>query len=439
MSNPQEFKNDKITVSVRREPGCQIKMEISANAEKAIENWTKALKSVKKQVSFPGYRKGKAPDQMVLKKYENQVQKEFRDQFLNDSAQEAMRLSSLYPWDREGSIKADIVSAEKQDGGKFTLAFESFPDVPEVNPASISIKKVEAKEIGDKEIEEHILSLRYHHATKEDAEGRDTVEHDDYVDVAVVMEDGSQPERKTTFHVNDSYLQDWLYSFLIGKKIGETATVTPPKPEKKDRLNEENIVEQLADPRPFLVTVNGIKKAKLEDMSDEFAKKYGSDTVEAFKKKVREYLEKQSKEEAKNQIQAEVQEQLTDLANFDLPASLFEKERQESLKNMIDRFKMAQYSDDEITAMKETLEKVADRHAKKALITHYILGKIAEQEKFEVGNEEVMQELIKQSMMHTGQIDPSLFENMDRYAGPIIRRLQLLKAMEYLSDRVSIK
>jgi len=161
---PEEFQNDKIQLTVNRKPDCIVELTIIANPAFGQESYKKALKNVSKEVSFPGFRKGRAPDTMVESQYRPQIDREFKEIFLNESVKQALDLCELYPWNRSEKIKADMDEASVEKGGKFTVTFESFPEIPDINPADITIEKIEPKKITDEDVEKHINALRYHHS-----------------------------------------------------------------------------------------------------------------------------------------------------------------------------------------------------------------------------------------------------------------------------------
>ncbi len=422
----ENFKDETHDITLTRKDDCVVEMKIAASPETAEDSYKKALKNVGKEVSFPGFRKGKAPDKMVLSKYGPQVEREFKELMLNESVRRAMQLTEIYPWNRTEKIKADIEEASREKGGRFYVEFETFPSVPEVDPAEIEIKKIEAKEITDEDVEKHIRSLQYSNAEWEDANDR-PVQDDDFVEVTIKTDDA---ERHGSFHVNKEHVEEWLYEFFIGKSVGEAGEATPPKPEGSEA--------EAAEQKAIEITIDKIKVPKLGELDDEFAKKYSAENMDDLKSKVRDYLEKQEKDRVKNQLHAVVQQKLTENYPFDIPASLKESERVNILNHLIQNYKQQQYSDEEISQIKDKLEEIAEQKAVSNIRTHYILLKVIDQKDFTVPKEEVMNELIQQSFKPDGTIDMDMVNNPDKHSAPIVRQLQMAKAMEYLAENVKI-
>lgn len=435
--NAKEFQNENLSVLFTEKPGCVCILEITAKPALAEEMYSRALKNIRKEVSLPGFRKGKAPDKVILTKFAPQIEREFRELFLNESARQAIQLCETYPWNRSESLKAEINEASLEKGGKFKVEFESFPKVPEISPDALQVKDEPSEKITDEAVEKHLDSLRYHHAKWNDVEGR-AIKNDDFVEATmeVLAEDGAQkfPPRKSNFHVNKDHLEEWMYDFLIGKEAGSTAELTPPKP-KRDKESDEPEIE--IPKRKFKVTIEKIRSAELEEMNDEFAKKFGAESMEDLKAKVRKYLEDKEKDRVRGIIHGRIQSSLLKKYPFEVPSSLFENERQTHLKRLIQSYKEMQYSEEEIKKSREKLEEVAKQRADNSLRTHFLLTHLASAQKFEISREEVLQELIQESLEQQGTVNSELISNPDKYTPMIKEKLQLVKAMDYLAERVS--
>ncbi len=417
----ENYKNEKFDITLSRKPDCLVEMKIAATPEAAKESYAKALKNIRKEVSFPGFRKGKAPEKMVLSKYGSQVEREFKELLLNESARQAMQISKTFPWNQSEKVKADIEEASLEKGGRFTVEFEAFPKVPDVDPLAIEIEKIEPSEIDDEAIEKHIRSLQYNNAQWEEVKDR-AVQDDDFIEVTIKTD---QSERKGNFHVNKENIDEWLYDFFIGKEIGETSETTPPKPET-------------GESKPIAITIHKIQVPKLSVLDDEFAKKFGALSMEDFRQKVKDYLQRRENEETENRIHNTIQQKLSESFTFDIPASLKESERVNVLNQFIENYKRQQYSDEEISQIKDQLEEAALQRALSNVRTHYILLKIIDQKQFEVGKEEIMNELIHQSLKQDGTLDMEKVNNPDKYSAEIVRQLQMIKAMKYLAEHAKM-
>ena len=422
---PEEFQNDKIQLTVNRKPDCIVELTIIANPAFGQESYKKALKNVSKEVSFPGFRKGRAPDTMVESQYGPQIDREFKEIFLNESVKQALDLCELYPWNRSEKIKADMDEASVEKGGKFTVTFESFPEIPDINPADITIEKIEPKKITDEDVEKHINALRYHHSEWKEVSDR-PCEENDRIEVTVEGVDDEEPQkRQSEFQLDKNIIEEWLFDLMIGKKVGDSEETTPP--------NEQG------DPKKVKITIDKIKAAELKELDEEFVKTFGTESVEDFTKKIQEFLARQEEEKIENLTHQAIEQILTTDYSFDVPASLIDQERHGILTDMVEHLKRSGLSDEQLKAEKDEMEATALKQALHNLRNHYILLKIAEDQKFNISREEITNELIKGSVQPDGTLNMEMVNNPEQYAAPIMRRLQLIKAMEYLAENVTIK
>src|SRR5690606_5222522 len=106
-STAQEFSQSDIRVSLRTFSGCRKEAEVVVGKELLAEAHREAVKAVRKEVSLPGFRKGKAPDAVVLKKFPTQIDSEEK-QKLADLAFRKMREIAPLELLSSGSISFNL-------------------------------------------------------------------------------------------------------------------------------------------------------------------------------------------------------------------------------------------------------------------------------------------------------------------------------------------
>ena len=125
----EEFKNDNVDVSVARLPGCLVKFEITVHPKATEAAYKQATKAVKKEVSIPGFRKGKASDALVQQHYAPHVDREFRDVVVQTAYHEAVTLSKTYPINEKSIKQPQLKSCSKEDGARVVIEMETLPVV----------------------------------------------------------------------------------------------------------------------------------------------------------------------------------------------------------------------------------------------------------------------------------------------------------------------
>ena len=277
--------NDNIHVTVTKQPHCQITFDIKATPRAVEAAYHKTLRDVNKEVSIPGFRKGRAPDHMILERYGSVVHKEFVDLVLQTGFNEAIQLTLLHPL-RDGHVKRPIVhECSREKGAHFTIEFEARPIIPSVKLEELEVKRVPRQALTQQEQENALQNLRLQFTTYNPIEDR-PVQEDDFVDVSVTLL-GEQPReviQNQRAQVNSTGLPSWLRQKVIGLKAGESA----------EGMTEQDLHLTQADPNfqslPFRVTVHSIWQGELPAIDEELAKHVGLQTTEELHKKIEERL-----------------------------------------------------------------------------------------------------------------------------------------------------
>lgn len=397
-----EFKNENIHVKVSREPGAKVKFDISVSPKGVEAAHEKAIKAVNKEVSLPGFRKGKAPEKLLTQHYSKYIDQEWRDILLNTAFQEAISLTHIYPY-TEKSVKApQVKSISRETGAEVQVLFEERPQIPEVNPQDLNLAPVETRVIKDEDVENTIHDIRLHHAIWEDILDR-PIQEGDFVDLTIDSLDEPQQNicTDTRFEVTDGKMPSWMRKLVIGKSVNETAEGISEKEESHCQSCESgeehtHTHDQNFKPTNCRITIKAVKTAKLHELNEELAAKTGLKTIDELNERVRSSLEQQAKEEAKAIMRKQLDEKLAERYFFEIPASITESEIRRRSSHKISHLNTAELDADTVASKKEELKEEAKREVENAYRTYFILHSIAEQHHIQVSSEEIMHEFMRQ-------------------------------------------
>ena len=210
-----------------------------------------------------------------------------------------------------------------------------------------------------------------------------------------------------------------LYEALRGKKAGETAVL-----DKKLALEGGGTL-----PQRYVYKIKSVLEEKLPEIDDAFLKKLGFESMEDLEKSIREKLEKERHEEAENQFEREIINEVYTRVGFELPPSLVEYEM-ERLKKTLDPDVLLKLGPDE-----EVLRRIAEDFVKRDII----LDQAAEEFGIEVTEEELKEEVKRRAKGY--KIDPDAYLRRLGESGlegikDITRRR---KALEYLKNQVQME
>ena len=156
----EELTNDKIHVSIRRKPNCAIELIVKA-APSLIELARRdAIKSINKEVLIPGFRKGKAPEQMIAKKFSREIDKELHGKLADAAFIEAQNLTKIPVLNRNSKVSFDVKKLTAE-GAELSFSFDTEPTVPSIDPALFVPKPIQKRSVGEAELEEAIQQMRF--------------------------------------------------------------------------------------------------------------------------------------------------------------------------------------------------------------------------------------------------------------------------------------
>lgn len=113
----QEFSNDNLKITMERKPGCSISLDVTISPQATEASYRKAIKLVNKEVSLPGFRKGKAPEAMIVQHYAKYVDQEWKDLIVKTSFKDTLDLTKTYPIN-ENTISFTSYSLSRISGSR---------------------------------------------------------------------------------------------------------------------------------------------------------------------------------------------------------------------------------------------------------------------------------------------------------------------------------
>ena len=371
----------------------KLTVEVPAeNVEKAIQG---AYNKMKKSINIPGFRKGKAPRQLIEKMYGKEV-------FYNDAI-DAM-LPSAYS-DAVEECGEEIVSHPQIDvvqieSGKpfvFTATVAVKPAVELGEYKGIQVEKAPI-EVKDEEIEAQITKEREANSRTVTVDDRAvaqgdivTLDFEGFVD-GVAFEGGKGENYDLTIGSNTFIpgFEDQLVGAEIGKELDVNVTF-PEEYGAKDLAGKAAV---------FKCKVNGIKVKELPEADDEFAQEVSEfDTLDEYKADIKAKLLKDKEDEAKRVKEDAVIGKIVENATMDIPDAMVEYQTQQMLDDFGRRMQsqglsLEQYF--QFTGMTEAdyKEQMKPR-ALQNIQSRLVLEAVAEAEKLEATEEDLEKEYAK--------------------------------------------
>lgn len=371
----------------------ELVVEIDAESfEKAVEA---AYQRQKKNISMPGFRKGKVPRKMCERTYgENVFYEDAINALLN------MELPALII-DNELNVvdtpKVEVTVVSKEDGVTMKVICVTKPEISLDGYKGIEAPKV-VKEVTDEDVDQQIENMRQRNARVVSVDDR-AAEIGDEVNLNFegffgdeVFEGGKGENYQ--LKLGSGQFIPGFEDQVAGHKIGENFDVTVKFPE--DYQMEEYAGKEAV----FHCLINSISHEELPELDDEFVKDTSDfDTVDELKADVRKKLEENAENAAANSFENAVTLKLIEKVTDPIPHCMFEH-RADSLMNQFANQLKAQgvsldlylqYTGMDQDALKETYLERAENEVKLRLA----LEKITELEKLEVSDEDLEAEVAR--------------------------------------------
>ena len=397
-----------MNITVENLAPCKKLLRVELDAKSVDETFDAITKDYQKQASLPGFRPGKAPRDLVIKKYEADIQSDARRKLIGESYRKALEEKKI-------SVISQPDIEEIQFGRgqnlQFAATIETAPEFQLPEYKGLAVKR-EIKSVTDEDVERALNLLAQQH-TKFETVGRELK----MGDVAVVNYTGTSDGKPLTeiaptakglteqknFWV-DVAPNTFIAGFaeqLIGAKAGDRRTVNVDFP-------ADFVTKELAGKKGvFEVEVVEVKEKVAPPIDDALAKNYGAENLEKLRAGVRVDLENELKHSQAKAIRGQLIGALLAQSNFDLPETAVAHETKNVVYNIVQENTKRGVGRELIEKQKDEIYHAAATSAKERVKLAFLVQRIAEQEKISVSQEEVLQRI--QSLAAAYQIPPDKF------------------------------
>jgi trigger factor len=272
----------------------------------------------------------------------------------------------------------------------YSFSFEIKPeiDLPEYHGLKAKQKKVKIKE---EQVERALENLRLQYSkfevVKEDRKpkkGDLVVVSFKFYDGERLLEDVSKDFFEFYFGVGDA-LEDFekLIADLVPGEKNEGEITFP-----EDFLNKDLAGKTIK----AVVELHSLKERVLPEPNDEFAKKFGMETIEELKERLKENLKRNIEEIKKSIVQKKLLDEIVSKVEVVLPESLVERQIESMIEKERERLEIQGKDPDSLGSEEELKEKFREE-AEEIVKAQLVLLEIAEKEDLTVTNEEVEQKI----------------------------------------------
>jgi trigger factor len=322
-----------VTTEIKKISNCRKELNIvmaKADLEPIRE---KELLKIRKDVQFPGFRKGKAPLSMIKKSYGQNVEAQTMESAVQNALEKAVTENEIQIVGMPDAKKIDF----NDDGDlMMTIEVDTYPEVELKNYKGFEFIK-DTYIIEDSFVEENINRLRKQQATKTEVSGKAEDGQIVVIDMQELDQDGVPLKGKKyndiTISIGEGRFDPELEKQIIGLEKDIPTKISKEYP--KDYAQKEMAGKK----ENYEITVKKIETETLPELDEEFVKKANPNvkTVEEFRDSVKAGIEQDYKREGENRFSQELSQKLIEENPFDVPDALVENYLDNVIKDVKQR------------------------------------------------------------------------------------------------------
>ncbi len=430
-----------LVIDVKKVSDCERHVTVTIPRDDIERYFAKEFDQLAPKAEVAGFRVGRAPRQLVENKFRKQVGDQVKGSLLMDSL---TQIGEEQDYSAISEPDIDFEQVNIPDEGDMTYEFdiEVRPefDLPEWK--GLKLERPE-HEFTDQQVDEHIAKLAVQFS---DMVPVDTpVQRGDFIvcNITATHEDHivSTAEEKTiqalpTLSLADATIEGFD-SLVDGAKADDKVSTTVEISEFSDN---ERLQGQKVEVEFEILDVKRVEPKK----ASEVAEQLGIDSVDEMRQMIRTSMEEQLKYGQREKIRDQISASLTESATWKLPPDLLRRQSKRELDRAVIEMRSSGFSEDEIIARENVLRKNIMEKTERLLKEHFILEKIAEEEKIEDAPEDFEFEIarlaaqqndsprrIRARLERAGQMDALRNMIIERKVIDLITEHAEFKAIEY--------
>ena len=382
-----------LEVSITDAGPCKKHLKITIPRSEIDHQYEESLESLRKDAAVPGFRPGRAPRQLIVKRFRKQVSQQVKSNLLMSSLDQIDKDYKLEPIVQP---RLDIEAIEIPENGpmSFEMDVEVRPQFELPRYKGLKIKKPIA-EVTEKDVDENLNRF---------LEGRGSVvpklegnaEAGDYLvaDLTFIGPDGEPLDelKEAEFRLQSELrFQNGTITgaaeALSGAARGETRELTAKlgSAVENPELRGASI--------PVKVSIHDLKRLRLPELNEAFFDSIGIDNLEDLRGAVGETLRRKIELEQRQAMQRQIVDQLITSTPFELPTDLVTREERTTIQRLVAQLKRRGMTDKEIRASEASIRANAHESTLRSLKELLLLGRIADEEKIEVSEEDAALEI----------------------------------------------
>lgn len=429
-----ELTMEKIKFKAKDEQPCKTTFAVQVPADYFAEKKKKVTQQFQRVAQIPGFRQGKAPEDLVLKNFSDKVQNETLEQLLKEVVPHVLKEKAIHP---VATPMIDELEFKEDKPLTFNLIVEHGADFKLKNYKNIPAEK-KVKKIGDEDVKRELDSLRDRNAQLVPSKS-ETVEktHFAVIDYAGYIDGALNSDLISENQMIEMAQPQTIAGFaegILGMKKGEAKDVPVTFP--KEYPNKELAGKAVS----FKITLQDIKEKSLPNLDDDFAKDLGLTSIDELKGKIKESLTHWAEKNTQSDLEKQIYDHLVKENQIPIPDSMVEFQLDALVAQALEREfgEQERKSEEEWDKIKKNLREKFKPQSERLVRLSYIINAIATQEKLNATEADFKAEREKAEKTNPGrtaEIDQFFQKQQSR----ILSQLTEDKVLKFLTEQAKIK
>lgn len=374
----------KLTLDVKIDTvsACERHVTVTVSREDIDRKLDEAYSKLMPEAQVPGFRAGRAPRKLVEKKFRKEINDQIKGTLIMESLDQISEEQSMTPISEPDF---DPAAVEVPDSGpmKFEFDIEVRPEFDTPKWKGLKLERP-VKDFTDADVDAQLKRVLAQNGKLVPHDG--AAEKGDYLVLNLSFsnageEISSVKEETIRIRPTLSFRDGKIEKFdklMAGVKAGETRTA-------KAKLAEDAPNEALRGKDiDATFEVLEVKKLELPEVTPELLAAMGDyESEEELRNAIRDNLVRKLEFHQQQRVREQICELLTESAKWDLPPALLKRQSKRELDRTVLELRRSGFSDDEIRAYGNELMQNSQKETARALKEHFVLEKIAEDEKIE--------------------------------------------------------
>ncbi len=415
---------------------------ITLDAEEVEQEYQAIGQEFAGMARVPGFRPGKAPMNLVLKRFNKQITEELERKIMSRAYRDGLGEAKI-----EVLQLIDVPNQKISAGQPAEISFvvDIRPDF-EMPAYKGLTAKVEAPEVKDEDIDQMVDNLRRERAEFKPVERAS--QDGDYVKfslegtvdgapIADMVPDrpifGKMPQTWEEVGSDDSLIPG------LAKHLGDLAT--GDSKEVVIDFPDDFTVEVLRGKQgKYAIEIQEVRERELPELDDAFFKAQQVESLDDLKKRIEESLKMRKEAENRSEIRRQISEELAAKVDFPIPESLIESETQNILRQVVEQNVRSGVAQEELEKNKDELYSNARKAAIGRAKLQLMLARVAETEEIKA-EERDLQQVIYQEAMRSNMKPEKYAKELSRDRSRIDSIQQAVvfdKTLDFLVDQATV-